>query len=194
MNSRTFSFDISKVSNHHHRTPLFFTNIEKILLFIKDKIKQSLSNSEIFTIFLYNKLVLLILFQQQILIPDQSIANKFLEEKYKKRKYPNYFLPEIRPFISNRSYKRWIWKNCLFLFKHWYNGSEYSIRFEERKIGENERKLNELIQKDLLDEFIIYINEKSIPLSIKIQPPIFETNQFLLKKNPTLIKKKFLTF
>ena len=46
-----------------------------------------------------------------------------------------------------------------------------------------------MIRKDSIDEFIIYINHKSISISSEITPSIFETNSFLIEnKNITLIE------
>ena len=60
--------------------------------------------------------------------------------------------------------------------------------FEKRKIGENDDSLCTIIRKDIVEDFVIYVNKRNLPLSIQIQPSIFETNSFLLDKNPTLIE------
>ena len=59
---------------------------------------------------------------------------------------------------------------------------------ECRNKGENDNYICELIRADSIDEFIAYINEKNIPINLKIKQSIFETNQFLIGKNPQLIK------
>lgn len=46
---------VSKICNNYHRLPDFFTRIEKILLFLKEEIKQTYSNSEILNLFKSSK-------------------------------------------------------------------------------------------------------------------------------------------
>ena len=48
--------------------------------------------------------------------------------------------------------------------------------------------LLQLIQKDEIDEFIIFVNQTNYPLSSEIKQSIFETNNLLIKKKPTLIE------
>ena len=54
--------------------------------------------------------------------------------------------------------------------------------------GENDSFLCELIRNDSVVEFIAYVNQKNYQLSSKINESIYETNTFLLNKNPTLIE------
>ena len=86
---------LTKISNNHHRGPSFFDKIEKIIIIFKDDIKSFFSNSEIFNIFRSNKKILLFLIEEKILIFDEYIAKKITTEKYVKKCYPQYFLPEI---------------------------------------------------------------------------------------------------
>ena len=65
---------------------------------------------------------------------------------------------------------------------------EEDIFLEKRKIGENDTLLCKIIQRDLIDEFIIYINKEKIPISSRIMTSIFETNSFLLENCPTLLE------
>lgn len=51
-----------------------------------------------------------------------------------------------------------------------------------RKIGENERYISELIRNDNAKDFIEYVNQNSIPLESPIEPSIYETNSFPIKK------------
>ncbi|KAK8839808.1 hypothetical protein M9Y10_031516 [Tritrichomonas musculus] len=78
---------ITKVANNHTRTPNFSSKIQEILLFLKDKIISNFSNSEIFQIFKSNKRILLFLYEEKILIPDQSIADILATSKFKQKKY-----------------------------------------------------------------------------------------------------------
>ena len=61
------------IFNNHHRYSGFFNKIKKILFNIKDNIKQTFSNLEIFNIFYPNKLIILFLCKNHILTIDQSI-------------------------------------------------------------------------------------------------------------------------
>ena len=56
------------------------------------------------------------------------------------------------------------------------------IFYEKRKIGENDDEICKLIQKDLIDEFITYVNKNFYRVKSTINPSNYETNTFLLKK------------
>ena len=58
---------------------------------------------------------------------------------------------------------------------------------EKRQIGENDAKICELIRKDSLDEFIIYVNKNNISLSSNVPLSIFETSP-LIRDNTSLIQ------
>ena len=48
---REILYLISQISAYHHRTPNFFTKIEKIFLLLKDDITKTFTNKEIYDIF-----------------------------------------------------------------------------------------------------------------------------------------------
>ena len=172
---------ISKIVNNYHRFPNFFSKIDKILQVFKKDIKKYFSNSEIFNIFKNNKRILLFLIEQRIIIFDECIVKKITQtNKYKKAKYPQYFQPEIQPFIN----EKWFPKE---------NGLVEEIKkelpesfYEKRKEGENDSQISKLIRKDMITEFIIYITRNNVSINAKIQPSIYETNSFLLKKEKKL--------
>lgn len=87
---------LTEIGNNHHRSNNFFSKIEKIILIIKDQIKQNFSQSEIFNIFRSNKRLLLFAIKEKLIIMDKSIAQKIMTEINKSI----YFLPEIKPFLS----------------------------------------------------------------------------------------------
>ena len=58
----------------------------------------------------------------------------------------------------------------------------------KRNLGENDSYICTLIRQDLVEEFISYINRFNISLTIKINVSLFETNQFLIENEPTLIE------
>ena len=163
---------ILKIANNHHRSPTFFSKIEKILLFFKDSIKENLTNKRIFAIFKSNKRILLFLMKEEILIPDSSIAYKMTEVKYQKRGYLHYFYPEIKSFLNDCEIDQF----------------EVEDFEEKREIGENDDELCELIRKDLIEDFITYVNKKSFSLKTTIKKSFFETNSFLLKMTPSFFE------
>lgn len=166
------------IANYHFRSPNFISKIERILLFFKEKIKQTFSNFEIFQIFKDNKRILLFLFEQNIIKPDKSIVGVILSEKYQKAKYPLYFLNEISELIENdtKQENEKLITDDLGEFKR------------KRKIGENDSCISKLIRNDSIDEFISHVNQNCISLSSMIESSIYETNSYLLKKQASLIE------
>ena len=71
---------ISSISDNHHRNSEFFTKIKEIILLLKDEIKRQFTNKEIFKIFKNNKRTLLLLINENILIPDEKIIKKMKSE------------------------------------------------------------------------------------------------------------------
>ncbi|KAK8891546.1 hypothetical protein M9Y10_028759 [Tritrichomonas musculus] len=173
---------ISKISKYHHRTPDFFSKIKEILIFFKDSMKKNFTNYNLFNIFSDNKQILLFLFEEKLIIPDYSISCVISNEKFKSKFYPNFFYPEIHDFLNE--------KLRLEVEK---TNNEYNYDFDEfqklRKIGQNDSYVCQLIQKDLCNDFISYVNKSDISLlSTVVTPSIFETNEFLIKHHPTLIE------
>ena len=175
---------ISKIGNNHHRLPNFFSKIERILLFFKDYIKKYFSNSKVFNIFRSNKRILLFLIEQQIIVIDEYYCWKITKTyKHIKAKYPQYFQPEIQPFINEKWFPKkeeWVEEIKKELPENFY---------DKRKEGENDNKICELIRKDLITEFVAHVTRNSVSLNAKIQPSIYETNSFLLK-NPKKTNQK----
>ena len=157
---------ICKVSENIYRPPKFFSKIERILLFLKESIKRSFLNSEIFDIFKKQKRILLFLFKEKILIMNQYIISKIISIDMDKN-YNEYLLPEIFDYTSIPK--------------------KIPEKFEERRIiGENHNYICEIIRKDLIGDFITYVEKESIVLDSLIEPSIYETNPFLLNKNVSL--------
>lgn len=168
---------ISNISLNHHRCPSFIDKIEKILFEMKDNMKNFFTNSEIFQIFRKNKRILLFLFEQSIIIPDEILARIITSDKYSKYKYPEYFFPEFQSFFDENN-KRNILSKI----------SSIKNYEEKRRIGENDNYLCDIIRKDLIDDFIIFIHQTNCPLTIKIKQSIFETNPVFIKETPTIIE------
>ena len=168
-----------KISNHHHRNLNFINKIEKILLDFKDSIKKYFSNIEIFNIFKGNKRIILFLIEEKILIIDENIIKRITSQKYEKKKYLQYFSPEIKPFIGAEWFPKQLRKIIFDELPEDF--------YENRKIGENETYICTLIRLDSVKEFIIYINQNAISLNSNIEPSIYETNSFLVKKQQSNI-------
>lgn len=164
---------ISKITKNHNHDSCFFNKIENIFLQLENKIKYSFSSIEMYKIFKGQKRILLFLFNHKFINIDQSI---FTLLRYN-RSNLYYFYPEIEPFLSKREKK------------FFENKLDFDTFEEKRKLGENDSYLCTLIRNDLIKEFIIYVNQTNLSLSKKtIKPSIFETNNFLLKKEPTIIE------
>ena len=190
---------ISKIGNHHHRSPNFFAKIERLLIFFKEDIKKYFTNSVVFNIFRSNKRILLFLVEQQIIVIDEYIVRKITKTcKYIEAKYPQYFQPEIQPFINEKWFPKYDPKHNL---NGWVEEMKKELPenfYEKRKEGENDSLISELIRKDMITEFVEYVSRNNVSPNAKIQSSIYETNSFLLKiqkeshnfedKQPTLIE------
>lgn len=166
---------ISKISNNYHRSPNFFPKIERILMSFRDETKKFFTNFGIFQIFKNNKRILLFLIEEKMMVIDQQIASIITCDKYLKAFYPQYFYPEIKSFIPENLATKVV--------------TEITENFERnRKNGENEDYLSELIRNDMIEEFIKHIHQANLLLNISVKPSIFETNSILLQKKPNLIE------
>ena len=181
---------ILHISNDHHREEGFFDKIEQILKLFKEDLLKYFSNSELFNIFKSNKRILLFLIEEQIIIVDEYITKKITTtRKYVKAKYPQYFLPEIKPFISEKCYHIYETdKRKKFEEEEEENEWIEDIKkelpddfFKLRRKGENESLICEFIRNDMIKEFVVYINRNGTSLNSTIQSSIYETNSFLNK-------------
>ena len=89
-----------KIYNNHKNNSNAFTKFVKILKYFQEEIQQFNSNSELFDIFKVNKRILLFLIQEKMIIFDNYVFSTITSFKYIKAKYPQYFLSEIKPFIT----------------------------------------------------------------------------------------------
>ena len=175
---KSFLYLIVAISNHYHRSQYFFSKIEFILKIFQKSIQFFFTNSEIFNIFSTNKRLLLILFNFKILKPDNVIYSILKNnKKYVNKQYLEYFYIEFEPFIkADSNQENTIQEHSIDEFK------------QKREKGENDHFICELIRNDLVIDFITYTNKTNISLSSTIQQSIYETNLFLLNKNPSLIE------
>ena len=171
---------IVKVTNHHYRGPNFFTKIWRVLHIFRDDIKKY-QNAKIFNIFKSNKRILLFLIEEKILTVDEYFVKQIIKDKYLNKKYPQYFAPEIKPFIN----EKWFPKN------EWVEEIKEELPdnfFELRRIGENGNYICKLIREDLVEDFIAYVNKNCISRNATINQSLFETNSFLINKQSQLIE------
>ena len=149
---------IQNLSNYHFRTTDFFTRIEKILTFFHSEIQQFYSNHEIFNIFKNNKRILLFLIEENLFNFDQSIVQIITNGFYKQAKYPFFFYREIKPFLTEKNLEDIESRKSEMI-------DVESDEFENnRKKAENHRHICQLIKKDSIDDFIIYLNNNNISL------------------------------
>ena len=171
---------ISKISNNHHRHHDFNHKIHNALLYFKDKIKQTLSNIEIFEIFKNNKLTLLFLLEKNILVLDESIIYYMIQlDDLYDFNFCHFFYSEIKPFIDEGKVKM--------------DKFEFDLNFlnnyeEKRHIGENDSYVCSLIRQDLIDDFVSYMTQSNLSNNKTIDPSIYETNSFIIKSKLTLIE------
>ena len=153
---------ISCISKYHYRSSLSESQIQKILLDYKDQIEQTFSNREIFNILKDNKQIILFLLKQKMITLDNSICNILT-------KYNDFFSIEINSFRGLQN----------------QNDREFE---KKREIGENDSFICEIIRKDLIVDFVKYVNQTNLNLESEIKHSIFETHQFLNEqKNVTLV-------
>ena len=181
--SQEFLFLISNVSQNHQHTHSFFNKFEKILSHFGDAIKKNYTNQNLFDLFIFNKRILLFLFDQKILQFDEYVQDIILDQQDEEMgKYQLFFYPEIKQVIDDARLQS-IEKKLLSIYQNIFNDYE-----KNRKIGENDSYICQLIRNDSIKEFIIYITKNNIKLTSEIKESIFETNTFLLNKKPTLIE------
>ncbi|KAK8898107.1 hypothetical protein M9Y10_000376 [Tritrichomonas musculus] len=168
---------LTYISNNHTKTDEFSNKIGRILLNYKRKIKQTFSNSELLNIFESNKLILLFLLKNQFIVVDD------LYNQYKNvADMCHFFFPEIKQKLDDQKAQQ-IEEELLEKDSNIFDNFE-----EKRKIGENDSYICTLIRYDSIQEFISYVTQSNFCLTSKIEPSIFETNQFLNDNQPTLIE------
>lgn len=175
---------IIKVSENHYRKANFFDQIERIILYFKDEIKQTFSNFEFYFLCKNNKRMLYFIFKEKIIEFDDMISSdlKNILCPYWKINYL-FFLNELKSIESAKIIRKYE-KELLQ-----YEQIELDMFDEKRKIGENDSSICKLIRNDSVEEFITFINHYNLKPTKKIKPSVFETNSFLISKNEiTLIQ------
>ncbi|KAK8839044.1 hypothetical protein M9Y10_032510 [Tritrichomonas musculus] len=158
---------LASIIDYHYRKINFFDKIFKIILFLKDEIKKNYSNLEIFNFFKSNKKVILFLSQEKIITFDKLIVSKLCNDDGISETNM-YFYPEIKGFLDD---------NCDLPIDNTDNIETL------RKTEYSEYRLIQLIQNDLFDEFLSYINANNFDLSKSIiRSSLSETNLFIIQE------------
>ena len=175
---------ITNVANNHHREKSLFKKLFQIIQQYESQIKQTYSNFEIYNIFESNKMIVLFLFEREIITIDAIIYDKMCS-KYEGNGncYSHFFYPEIKKFLGDEKAKN-IGEELLSI-----NSNIFDHFDEKRHEGENDSFICSLIRSDSIEKFIEYVHQKNISLKSEVKSSIFETNSFLnLNKNTTLIE------
>ena len=167
----------SKIAKNHKRSNNLIQKIEQIIKSNENNIHSYFTNHEIFDLFEENKNLLYFLFKENIIIPDNHIFSIISNSQNSTRNYPSFFYPEFKTFFTSEL----IQQNQIDQI----NFEEFE---EKRQIGENDNYISHLIRNDLIDEFVIYVNKTNLSLSSKINRSIYETNDYLIDKTPSLIE------
>lgn len=179
---------LSNIGDYHYRFPSMYTKIEQIISNYKKEITKGISKTDIFKIFNKNKLMLLFLFEEDLITPDEKIAFLFTTDEYKMNFYPHYFLKEFKSFFDEKFIKK-INSETNKIFEHKEISEKTPEAFERnRKNGVNEDILCQLIRNDSLQQFKSYLKRMHMPQSCVIKLSIFESNPFLSAKKVSLIE------
>lgn len=174
---------IKNIADNYHREGNFIQNVITILQYFDEKIKQTLTNDEIFDLFQDNKIVLLYLFKNKMItISDEIYLNILNKIDLNGTKYRHFFYPEIKEYIGDEKIND-IKNELLAIDPNIFDNFE-----EKREKGENASYICSLIQEDKVEEFISYVNQTNISLNSQIPASLFETNSFLISKKQTLIE------
>ena len=98
-----FLGQITRVAENHHRYPGFCSKIERLLTNIKNNIKQSLSNADIFKYFENNKWLLLFSIKEEIITVDDQITDLMKE---KSCDFISFFIPELQNFMNSNEFSK----------------------------------------------------------------------------------------
>ena len=139
------------------------------------------------------------------MIMDEDIVKQIMNDaKYINAYYPDYFQPEIQSFAQEKLFPQCKKEEISKFELGFSNMNEYEYEyknriiqlfkkelptdfFENRRIGENNEHICHLIQKDLIDEFITYVNKNNYSLNMSINTSIYETNSILLQEKKTTL-------
>ncbi|KAK8847105.1 hypothetical protein M9Y10_019685 [Tritrichomonas musculus] len=176
---------ISSIASNHQRVCNFISKIEQLLALFKKDISQYFTNSEIFEIFKGNKRILLFLIEEKMMKIDEYIFSRITGNLYDDNKYCEYFLPEIKPFLTTEMIKKYKNMNRSLQNDKFVEELKKEVDedfYEKRKEGENDDSLCKLIRLNEIKEFVKFVEQRNLSLKMAVKKSIFETNQLLAKK------------
>lgn len=145
------------ISSYHCHTNNFYLKIFRILSEYKDYIKSNYTNEEIFSIFLHNEPIIILLSKGGIFQFDEDLINLINNADHLEQR--EYFNP-AQPLEEKE---------------------------EIQARGENHNKLCKIIRSDSAQDFFSFIEQNNISLESNIPISIFETNHFLRQHKITTI-------
>ncbi|KAK8854156.1 hypothetical protein M9Y10_016713 [Tritrichomonas musculus] len=178
---------LSKISQNHQRSPSFIQKFVKILCNYQYAIKDYFSISDLFDIFNHSKSIFLLIYAVKMpKIPD--LTNRFWDDIGIKFPKNHEYIKGIYYKINRNEIIRKFKENMDLDYSLQSKKKELSEKLDhfienfdfDQEVGENDSPICQIIRKDLIDEFVIYVSQHNIPLSMKINFPITETNSFLL--------------
>ena len=172
---------IAAISSNHYQTTNFYDKIFQILRVFFNEIQKYYTKFEIFNIFKKNKRILLFLFENNIITPNELIASIISNEKYTRTFYTQYFYPEFDHIFSSQKKEEIILHPKLI-------ENDFQLLKNGRKIVNNYNLIQKLIIKDSLNDFISYVNSQNIPLNYIIKKQITQTSFFIIKNEINLIE------
>ena len=181
---RLFLKIFSSLSRNHNRQHDLINKIEKIIISLKSIIMTNISNIEIFKIFEKNPRMLFTLFEHGMITSDYTLYPLMFKNRYSPYyKLRHFLFPVIKKTLCQKKVDK-----VKSELQTLYNIQDFELFEKKCKIGENDSPICEIIRNDEIDEFITYVTKTDSPLSSHINPSIFETNEFLFDKTPTLIE------
>lgn len=178
---------ILKITENHHREINFFNKIISFFQEFLSDFQSAFNKLDILDTFETNKLLLLHLIQNKVILLDESLIQKIINNSQNGSLQLRYFLySEIQTKIEKDKKDQIEEVISQILKTHDLNIDSF---YKNIKEGENEAYICSLIRSDSIEEFVSYVNRTNYPISDgKIQNSIFETNLFLANQNPSLIQ------
>lgn len=174
------------IANKHYRSYNFFDKIERMLLLLKEDIKNTFTNNEIYDFFQTNNRILLFLLQEKLLTIDKYVH----EAIHRNILINNTPYLEINAFMPNENQARYYFSPELDpseppVCKDDFDADTFN---QKRKNGENDNYICQLIRNDSVHEFIKYVNESEIDIFSLLDRSFFETNLALNLMDVTMIQ------
>ena len=188
---------LSNISKNHHRSPFFIRRIVQILCQYQIAIEKCYTNSELVSFFNHSNLIFLFKYAEKIQNKDlyhnlkyfitNKIKNYLNSDLINQNKidklyeYPPYDYNDKKKDLDNSAQNQKI-SGLLDKLLNSFDSNQ--------DVGENDLQICKIIREDLIDDFVIYVNQHNISLSMKIKCSITETNSFLLERenSTTLIE------